>query len=182
MFSPWKDPAMLSRPRLATTLPLVALLLARATLAQSGAAPAPSCTAPEYRHDFWLGRWDVTLPNGKPAGTNRIEPILGGCALRESWTGVCGHQGTSYNVYDASRQRWHQTWVDDQGNLLELDGRFSDGKMTLSGETLDSTGSQALQRITWEPTAPGKVRQLWESSTDGGRSWTVAFDGRYLKR
>jgi hypothetical protein len=23
------------------------------------------------------------------------------------------------------------------------------------------------------------VRQLWESSSDGGRTWTVAFDGIY---
>lgn len=39
-----------------------------------------------------------------------------------------------------------------------------------------------LNRITWNPTAPGRVRQLWETSTDGGATWTVAFDGRYIKR
>jgi hypothetical protein len=26
------------------------------------------------------------------------------------------------------------------------------------------------------------VRQVWESSTDGGKTWTVAFDGTYTAR
>ena len=72
--------------------------------------------------------------------------------------------------------------MDGQGNLLQLDGAFNGGKMTLTGETVDSTGASATQRIIWEQTAPGEVRQLWETSTDGGATWTTAFDGRYRKR
>ncbi|HUF34518.1 MAG TPA: hypothetical protein VMN37_01145, partial [Gemmatimonadales bacterium] len=132
--------------------------------------------------DFWVGDWDVKLPNGKQAGTNRIEPILGGCALRETWTGSGGVSGTSYNVYDRSRKVWHQTWVDGQGGLLWLEGGFAGGRMTLEGETVDSGGGKTRQRIVWEPAAPGEVRQLWESSADGGATWTVVFDGRYRKR
>jgi hypothetical protein len=161
---------------------LLALLCAAPAAAQSAATP-PECTGPEYRQfDFWVGEWDVTLPNGKRAGHNRIEPILGGCALRESWTGAGGLAGTSYNVYDRSRKVWHQTWVDGKGNLLQLEGAFASGRMILEGETVDSAGARARQRITWEPTAPGQVRQLWETSADGGTTWTVAFDGRYRKR
>jgi hypothetical protein len=36
-----------------------------------------------------------------------------------------------------------------------------------------------VQRITWSREADGSVRQLWESSSDGGRTWTAAFDGIY---
>ena len=164
-------------------LALLSLLLLGAVPAAGQTARHATCTAPEHHQfDFWIGEWDVTLPNGKVAGTNRIEPILNGCALRESWTGAAGGSGTSYNAYDRSRRRWHQTWVDAQGNLLQLDGAFSGGKMTLTGETVDSTGATATQRIIWEQTAPGQVRQLWETSTDGGATWTTAFDGRYRKR
>lgn len=164
--------------------PLLFMLLCAAASAAAQTAPAPArCTAPEYRQfDFWVGDWDVALPDGKPAGHNRIEPILGGCALRESWTGAGGLAGTSYNVYDRSRRVWHQTWVDGQGNLLQLEGTFAGGRMTLEGETVDSAGGKARQRITWQPTGPDKVRQLWETSSDGGATWTVAFDGRYRKR
>jgi hypothetical protein len=89
--------------------------------------------------------------------------------------------GTSYNAWDRRRGVWHQTWMDAQGNVLQLEGKFADGRMTLVGVTEDSTGGRATQRIIWEQTAPGQVRQLWETSTDGGASWTVSFDGRYRK-
>jgi len=168
--------------RVASAIPLILVLAGRPAVAQT-APPRQACAAPEYHQfDFWIGEWDVTLPNGKRAGVNRIEPILGGCALRESWSGAGGGSGTSYNVWDVSRRRWHQTWVDHQGGLLLLDGAFADGRMVLQGETVDSTGTKQLQRITWEQTSPGHLRQLWESSADGGSTWTTAFDGRYAKR
>lgn len=142
-----------------------------------------ACTAPEHRQfDFWIGEWEVTTPKGELAGRNRIESILGGCALSESWTGARGGSGNSYNAYDRPRRRWHQTWVDNGGLVLQLDGSFVDGKMVLSGETRDSSGAPVLHRIAWQETAPGAVRQLWETSGDGGRTWSVAFDGRYRKR
>ena len=151
--------------------------------AQTAPPPGQACNAPEYHQfDFWIGAWDVTLPNGKRAGANRIEPILGGCALRETWSGTGGSDGTSYNSWDATRHRWHQTWVDNQGSLLVLEGAFANGRMVLEGETVDTAGEKQRQRITWQQTSPGHVRQLWESSNDGGATWTTAFDGRYVKR
>ena len=163
--------------------PLLLVLVCTAPAAAQTAATPDQCATPEYRQfDFWVGDWDVTLPDGKRAGHNRIEPILGGCALRESWTGAGGLSGTSYNVYDRTRKVWHQTWVDGQGNLLQLEGGLARGRMILEGETVDSAGARARQRITWEPTGPGQVRQLWETSADGGATWAVAFDGRYRKR
>jgi hypothetical protein len=144
-------------------------------------APKP-CGAPEHRQfDFWIGEWEVTTPDGATAGRNRIEPILGGCALKESWTGAKGGSGTSYNAYDRQRGGWHQTWVDNGGLVLRLDGGFAGGKMTLKGETRDTSGAPILNRITWQETAPGMVRQLWETSADGGVTWRVVFDGRYRK-
>lgn len=175
-------------PPIARWTPLVALLLAGVTGPSAGqesnATPPPrGCTTPEHRQfDFWIGDWDVINPAGKPAGRNRIEPILDGCALRETWTGAGGSSGTSYNAWDRQRKRWHQTWVDDGGLVLRLEGGFADGKMVLGGETLDSAGAAVLNRITWQETGPGAVRQLWEVSSDRGRTWRVVFDGKYRKR
>ncbi len=39
-----------------------------------------------------------------------------------------------------------------------------------------------LERLGFTLLAGGHVRQLWEQSTDGGKSWTVAFDGLYVPR
>jgi hypothetical protein len=112
-------------------------------------------------------------------GTNRITPILGGCALREEWTGTSGSVGTSYNAWDAASRRWHQTWVDNRGLLLLLDGGLADGKMVLRGERPGQGGGTVLHRISWEPLEGGTVRQLWETSNNGGATWQVAFDGAY---
>jgi hypothetical protein len=166
------------------SLPLALVLAAGVFPPASAQQPArpPACTTAEHHQfDFWIGDWEVTLPNGKHAGTNRIEPILTGCVLRETWSGAGGMHGTSYNIYDAAGRRWHQTWVDDGGNLLELNGAFDGGKMVLTGEQKDSSGT-TLQRITWSPSDHGEVRQLWEASSDGGKTWSVQFDGRYRKK
>ena len=172
--------------RLACRLAAVAAPAAPSLLAaqEPGPTVAPkACAAPEHRQfDFWIGEWEVTTPNGAPAGRNRIESILDGCALRESWTGAKGGSGNSYNAYDRQSGRWHQTWVDNGGLVLRLDGTFAGGRMVLSGETRDSSGAPVLNRITWQATAPGAVRQLWETSRDGGGTWSVVFDGRYRRR
>lgn len=145
----------------------------------------PACTAAEHRQfDFWLGRWDVFLPDGKKAGENRIEKAVNGCVLLENWTGQSGLTGTSLNSYDATDRRWHQTWVDSSGARLVLDGAFADGAMILGSDSPDpdKPGGTLRQRITWTPNADGTVRQLWETSRDQGNSWKVAFDGRYVRK
>ena len=149
------------------------------------AAKAPACAGADYRQfDFWLGEWEVRNPAGKFVGHNRIESAHGGCVLIEHWNGVGGVTGTSVNLYDRDRGRWHQTWVDSSGGLLQLDGGIDGKAMVLSGDAFDADApaKTARQRITWTPQGDGLVRQLWEASTDGGRTWTVVFDGRYARR
>lgn len=153
-------------------------------LAQAPGAAQPPCAAAEHRQfDFWIGEWEVTTPDGKPAGTNRITPILNGCVLLEEWTGAGGSVGKSFNLYDATRKRWQQTWVDGRGAILELHGGLTaEDAMVLAGERPAPGGNgTVLNRITWTPRSPTEVRQLWESSTDGGVTWTTAFDGTYRK-
>ncbi len=147
-------------------LVIVLILLALLHPARAADAPRP-CSAPQHRQlDFWIGEWDVRTPDGKLAGTNHITPILGGCGLQENW----------------ARGLWHQTWIDSSGSVLLLEGTFRDGKMVLSGVTRPAGGATTTDRITWEALRGGDVRQLWEQSSDGGTSWTVAFDGRYKPR
>ena len=56
--------------------------------AQEADAKSP-CSAPEHsQFDFWVGSWRVTDTEGVFQGTNRIEKILGGCALQEHWQGL----------------------------------------------------------------------------------------------
>lgn len=148
-------------------------------------ALAPACAAPEYHQfDFWVGEWTVTAPNGKVVGTNTIDRPLGSCVLQEHWIGAGGSHGSSFNIYDATRKQWHQTWVDNQGLLLLLDGTYADGKMVLSGPGVDRAGAAIINRITWQRIGrnPDRVRQLWETSADGGKTWQTSFDGIYARK
>lgn len=145
-------------------------------------AAAPPCNTPEHRaFDFWLGEWQVRTPDGKVAGVNRIEREYDGCVLHERYTTDRGYKGESLNVYDASRKVWHQTWVDNSGLLLLLEGGLRDGKMVLEGSAAGADGKPVKHRITWTPNADGSVRQLWETTDDKGQ-WSVTFDGRYTRK
>ena len=148
------------------------VLLGLAATASQAATPAP-CTLPEHRQfDFWIGDWQVHKPDGSFVGINRITREYGGCVIHERYATGRGYSGESLNAYDAARKVWHQTWVDDTGLLLTLEGRWDGKQMVLEGNR---------QRITWTPDAQGGVRQLWEAADEKG-AWSVVFDGRYTRQ
>jgi hypothetical protein len=137
--------------------------------------------------DFWIGEWNVTSPDGKPAGTSRIEAVAGGRGLLENWEGAPqpngqpGGSGKSLNAFNAAKKQWQQYWV-GAGGVLELSGGLVDGRMVLAGERALADGRTLTNRISWTPNTDGSVRQLWEQTFDGGKTWTTAFDGRYVKK
>jgi hypothetical protein len=159
---------------------LASWALVSATALAQPAAPVPCASAEHRQFDFWIGEWEVRGPAGRLAGTNRISRAYGGCVLIEQYDTARGYSGSSFNIYDAGRRKWHQTWVDTSGMLLKLDGSLIDGRMVLEGETTGINGALTKHRITWTPNPDGSVRQFWESTNASG-DWTVTFDGRYTK-
>jgi hypothetical protein len=151
------------------------LLLSLAAVSRLSAA-APACSAPEYRQfDFWLGDWDVfDAGAAKPSMRIRVEKILDGCALRESYRDDSGKTGESDNIWDASRKVWHQTWVTNRGQLLMLEGTLENGVMTLRATETTPAGP-VLWRGVWMPRG-GEVRETAETSSDGGKTWKPKFD------
>jgi len=162
---------------------LTALALVGAPAASHAQAPPakPCATEAHRQFDFWIGDWDVTQPDGTPAGHNTIESILGGCVLTENWTAASsGHAGRSFNIYDAAGDRWHQTWVDNSGLLLELNGKLEDGRMVLKGEGKARDGKKLQHEIAWTLQEDGTVKQHWRMKKEGD-SWQDAFVGIYRK-
>jgi hypothetical protein len=148
-------------------------------------SPPVACSSQEYRQfDFWVGEWTVTNSSGQFAGENRVAVIQNGCAIQETWTGADGGSGISFNGYFDGDRKWHQTWFDSRGGRLELAGAFVGGKMILRGEipVRGEPGHKVLHQITWEKHPDGRIRQLWQSSPDGGGSWTIVFDGTYTRK
>jgi hypothetical protein len=138
----------------------------------------PCAGDPDRRaFDFFVGNWRVTTAEGVVAGINRIEAVLGGAALIERWTSSNGYEGTSLNRLDPSTGTWSQTWVDDQGDVIEfVGGRVEDGAMRFVAH---SGGVE--RRLTFFDEGPDALRQLAEASEDGGATWSVEYDLRYRR-
>lgn len=137
------------------------------------------CTGEHYRDfDFWLGRWDVAHASG--TSSSEITSAQAGCAIIENYSSGA-FTGMSINFYDAQTERWHQSWMANTGGAVHLQGGLNeDGAMVMTDADLlvsEMTGS--TNRVTWSVLENGDVRQFWESSSDGGETWNVVFDGRY---
>ena len=128
-----------------------------------------------------MGEWDVR-PAGQPDTTptplgNVIRLEDGGCVVTEHWT-TPRMTGRSLNIYDRTRDQWHQTWVDSTGGLHEYWGAAdADGHLVFRGATpVDGPGNERQTvRLTFfnlgpDRKAPARVRQFSEGTQ---RRWPM---------
>ena len=131
--------------------------------------------------DFWVGEWEVFNPAGQKAGTNSVQLFSNGCGLMENWTGGGGSNGKSINFYDAGTNKWYQSWIGSGGGALRYAGTFRDGAMRFEGETV-ANGKKTLQKLTFTKIDENTVRQLAEISADDGKTWTISYDFKYVRK
>jgi hypothetical protein len=132
--------------------------------------------------DFWLGRWEVRMPDGTLIGTNTIAKRDGGCSIQERWEGAGGSTGTSISFYLPSREEWRQVWTGSGGTLFDITGKAENGSMHMEG-TIEyvETNSVVAFRGTWTEGADGRVRQRLEEFDLAAQTWVVWFDGFYRR-
>ncbi len=135
---------------------------------------------PHDDFDFWVGDWDV-YSNGRKGARNVITKEMNGCFVRESYSGG-GTVGESINYYDPETGRWKQNWVDSTGGIVRYTGGLTkEGVMKMEGANTTVKGVTKRARVTWTRLEDGRVHHLIEHSTDGGKTWTPAFDAIYKK-
>ena len=160
--------------KLSVALVVVTLAGAGDLVGQGAARP---CSSPEYHQfDFFAGHWVARKTDGQPAGTNWVSTELGGCMLLEHWTGATGTNGQSLNFYDRNDRKWHQVWVDNEGNWLNLIGALDGKSMNFTATTVGAGGKPQLIKAAFVDTLAGKVREHYESSDDDGSTWKPEFD------
>ncbi|MBC7901096.1 MAG: hypothetical protein H7070_13715 [Saprospiraceae bacterium] len=148
---------------------------------KSEIAANPCKANPEFRQfDFWIGEWEARNAQGVIVGSSSIQLVLGDCIIFENWSTPVS-SGKSFNVYDTTDRRWHQTWVDDKGTFVHYIGDLKDGKMVYVADTIIA-GKKTLAKMTFSKLENGDVRQLGENSADGGKTWTPAFDFTYIRK
>ena len=103
------------------------------------------------------------------------------CVLIEHWSSS-DQTGISLNMYDFRTKKWYQSWYDSFGNMLTISGGLKSGTMWLEGERLTPEGRVARERTRWTPRGEGGLHQVWDYSLDGGKTWSLRFEGFYSKR
>ena len=160
---------------------LQAILSLPAAVSQQSATPAPPnpCALAEQKQlEFWVGDWDLTWPGPKPDetlhGTNRIQRIMDGCVVQETFSNEATHyRGTSLSMFDSTVGKWKQTWVDNGGAYLDFVGEFKDGQMILQREAIGPKGAKVFCSAWF-----GRILPPTNSTGAGKRRRTTARRGR----
>ena len=138
---------------------------------------AHPCATPEHRaFDFWLGEWDVFV-NGQKIATSSIQLALDECAIFENYSALRGYSGKSFSVFDRTTKKWQQRYFDTTGAVHDFAGELTGAALRFL-----RTHDNQTDRMTYTKEGPDEVRQLIDTSTDGGKTWNVTFDGRYVRR
>ncbi len=147
------------------------------------------CTSAEARQfDFWLGEWDVSpsqVTSGAIIAESSITSVAQGCVMMEHWRPFAGAHGHSINSYDATDQKWHQSYADATGLRTDYAGTFHDGAMyldMLNPPPSANGAAPAPQRMNFQALDANTVRQWGESFDAATNAWTITFDLTYRRR
>ena len=142
----------------------------------------PSQPAPVRRRPgapgvrYLVGRWHIQ--HRRHRGGH--EPHRGGPRRRGPDRALDvddGYTGTSLNRLDPASRTWCQTWVDDQGDVVE----FVDGPLRRRRDAVRRPSRRRGSAADILPPGPGRDPQLSEQSEDGGATWSVEYDLRYRR-
>ncbi len=180
------DSACMHKTLMTAALLLLTFIIAPVRARAFQAAP-PCASDPNFHaFDFWIGEWDVqpTAAPRAPIGsgaTSVVESQLGGCVIQENWLPLGGQAaGKSFNVYNSVTKQWEQYYVDARGRITYYKGAFkTDGNLYLEA---DQFGTGNRIRMTFFNQGARQVRQLGETSSDGGATWRVTFDLTYIRK
>jgi hypothetical protein len=153
-------------------------------------AAAPPTTAPDaspcyvaaYRAlDFTIGTWRVTDPDGNSRGTAEVKYDLGGCTVVENWKAPDGHRGTNVDAYSSDDKNWHRLFADNKGHVHVFAGVIAGTSIHYDGTSKAPDGAEVLNRLNIRMQNSDKMMQLWQQSSDRGKTWRVVFRDFYTR-
>jgi len=138
-----------------------------------------------HTFDFWAGDFDATPwnePNGPVRGHLHNTREYDGCVIVERWEGAAGSRGMSMSFYDENRHLWRMVWNGDDNRSNDFEGSYRDGAMRFQGWILDADGKRVLASNVLQEVSPDTIRHIYSLSADGGKTWVVKSDGRFVRR
>ena len=138
---------------------------------------------PEEYFDFWIGEWEVTWKEGNGStgrGINSITKTLDGKVIQENFSITEGQQkgfkGTSISVYQPRFERWKQAWADNNGGYYDFEGKVDGNKRIFQTAVFElDDGRKLTQRMVFYNITEDSLTWDWETSYDGGETWTLSW-------
>jgi hypothetical protein len=138
--------------------------------------------------DFWVGKWEATWTesDGKIGrGTNTITKTLDNTVIQENFKvdegSSKGYLGTSISVYNPQKKTWHQGYADNQGAYFNLIGERQGDKRIFKTEMVKQGEKQVFQRMVFYNITESTMIWDWESTQDGGKTWTLNWRINYKR-
>jgi hypothetical protein len=140
----------------------------------------PGGQSPESRQlDFWHGQWAVSAEHGPRLGSAQVSRGLSGCLTEESYSTDKGYGAISFAYFDVIERQWYRTFIDSEGERVELHGSLVGSSMVMTGSEPGPDGKTFQVRMTLSPVDANTVRQTWEVSEDDGVTWRLDQSLRY---
>ena len=150
------------------------------------AVTSPCATDSAYqRLAFWVGDWEVVDSTGAHYATQRVRTMFDACAITAEWTGPAGDKGLSMSGFDARAGEWRQIYVSNQVPFPSgVPVRKSDPSYGGPGirfiPLLDPGAGQVVRsRVTIMPLSDHRALELFEDSSDGGKTWRTLFKAEH---
>jgi hypothetical protein len=165
----------------------VANAWAQTQTASSPAAAASAGAQSADLFDFWLGDWTLAWRNADGStgtGRNRITKILDGTVIEENFEALSGGpppllKGRSLSVL--SNGVWRQSWVDNQGGFFAFTGQVDGDRRIFITPLRERAGKTIAQRMVFYAITRSTLTWDWESTTDGGQTWTLQWRIQYTR-
>jgi hypothetical protein len=138
-----------------------------------------------HTFDFWVGSFDARPWNDPSASIKgRLENTreYEGCVIVENWKAADSSGGMSMSFYDSNRRVWRMVWIGDDGKSDDFEGSYRDDAMRFEGWVLGGDGKRLLASNVLENVSPDTIRHIYKTSADGGKTWDVKSDGRFVRR
>jgi hypothetical protein len=86
-----------------------------------------------------------------------------------------------FAFYDPRIGNWKQLWLDEQGNVIEMQGApTQDDSLVLQGQRVTAGGEKSLARAEFAENEIGIVHVELATSTDDGSNWQQLLSARLL--
>ena len=76
---------------------------------------------------------------------------------------------------------WHQGYADNQGAYFNLTGERQGDKRIFKTDMLKKGDNQFIQRMVFYDIKENSLLWDWESSQDGGKTWTLNWRISYKR-